>query len=107
MKREPPPTEDTNLVKFLQTYAGTPPPPPPDLQERIIKAAVQQHNWHKRCWRLGYFLGVGAIATTAASVWFLKPTAQVAEQRPADGLETFIASNWQDLFESAEPALFE
>ncbi|BCX12622.1 MAG: hypothetical protein KatS3mg067_1560 [Thermosynechococcus sp.] len=106
MKREPPPTEDTNLVKFLQMYAGTPPLPPPYLEQRIVQAGLHQYQPRKRRGQLVSILGVGAIAT-ATSVWFLKPAAQVAEQTPADDLETFIASNWQALFESVEPVPFE
>ncbi|AHB87482.1 hypothetical protein NK55_00465 [Thermosynechococcus sp. NK55a] len=95
------------MVEFVQMYAGTPPLPPPYLEQCIVEAGLHQYQLNKRRWQVVSILGVGAIATTTASVWFLKPAAQVAQQTPADGLETFIATNWQALFESAEPVTFE
>ncbi|MFN4195180.1 MAG: hypothetical protein ACK4HM_05070 [Thermosynechococcus sp.] len=106
MKREPPPVEDTTLVNFLRTYAGSPPPPPPHLEQQIVQAALRQHHLNKRRWQVAYILGAGAIAT-ATSVWLLKPSAQVAKQTPPDPVETFITTNWQAMFHDAEPPLFE
>ncbi len=106
MKREPPPAEDTTLVNFLRTYAGTPPPPSPHLEQRIVQAALRQHHLHKRRWQMVYVLGAGAIAT-ATSVWFLKPSTQAAKQTPPDSVETFLTTNWQAMFHDTEPAVFD
>ncbi|URR36151.1 hypothetical protein NBE99_03190 [Thermosynechococcus sp. HN-54] len=106
MKREPPPAEDVPLVQFLQTYAGTPPPPPPHLEQRIVQAALHQHQLSKRRWQVVSLLGAGAIAT-AISVWFLKPSTQVAQQTSPDAVETFIKTNWQAMFYDTEPAVFD
>lgn len=106
MKREPPPAEDTALVNFLRTYAGTPPPPSPHLEQQIVQAALRQHHLKKRRWQVAYVLGAGAIATTI-SVWFLKPSAQVAQQTSPDSVESFITTNWQAMFHDAEPPPFE
>ncbi|WP_298613064.1 hypothetical protein [uncultured Thermosynechococcus sp.] len=104
MKREPPPAEDTTLVKFLQTYGGTPPPPHPHLEQRIVQAALAQHQLSQRRWQVLSLLGAGAIAT---AVGFLKPATQVAQQTPPDAVETFITTNWQAMFHDADPSLFE
>ncbi|HIK24410.1 MAG TPA: hypothetical protein IGP91_00690 [Thermosynechococcus sp. M46_R2017_013] len=106
MKREPPAAEDINLVKFLQTYAGTPPPPHPHLEQRIVQAALHQHQLRQRRWQVLSLLGAGAIAT-ATGVWFLKPSTQVAQQTPPDAVETFITTNWQAMFHDGDPSLFE
>ncbi|WNC52838.1 MULTISPECIES: hypothetical protein [unclassified Thermosynechococcus] len=106
MKREPPPVEDTNLVKFLQAYAGTPPPPHPHLEQRIVQAALHQHQLSKRRWQIVSLLGAGVIAT-ATSVWFLKPSTQVAKQTSPDAVAIFITTNWQAMFQDAEPAIFD
>ncbi|MFN4280276.1 hypothetical protein [Thermosynechococcus sp.] len=106
MKREPPPAEDTTLVNFLRTYAGTPPPASPHLEQQIVQAAVRQHHLNKQRWQVVHILGAGAIATLS-SVWFLQPSIQVAQQTPPDSVETFIATNWQAMFQEADPSLFE
>ncbi|HIK35263.1 MULTISPECIES: hypothetical protein [unclassified Thermosynechococcus] len=106
MKREPPPAEETNLVQFLQTYAGMPPPPHPHLEQRIVQAALHQHQLRKRRWQVVSLLGAGAIAT-ATSVRFLNPSTQVAQQTSPNSVETFIATNWQAMFHDVEPSLFE
>lgn len=106
MKREPPSAEDAALVKFLQSYVGTPPPPHPHLEQRIVQAALRQHHWHKRRWQVVYFLGAGAIATVT-SVWVLKPSTQVAQQTSPEPVETFITTNWQAMFHEGEPVVVD
>lgn len=93
--------EDTVLVNFLRTYAGTPPPPHPQLDRVIVQAALQQQQQAKRWWRTLTLLSTGAIATVTTA-WLLKPPPQVAQDDSPDSVEAFISHNWQVMFHESD-----
>ncbi len=95
------PCEDTTLVNFLQTYAGTPPPPHPQLERAIVQAALHQQHQAKRWWRTVILVSTGAIATVATA-WLLKPAPQVSQEYPPDSVEAFISHNWQVMFHESD-----